>query len=110
MKARIKNTAPRSPAATDDEIRDYAFHLYEQNGCIPGRDLDNWLEAKACLEACVPKNRAHLRLHRHRNPEADEEISIVTLDSHRAPAPDVVQPLKNAEHEKSTLLLGVPPL
>jgi Protein of unknown function (DUF2934) len=36
---------------SEDDIRDYACHLYEQSGCIPGRDLDNWLEARECLRA-----------------------------------------------------------
>lgn len=40
---------------TEDENRDYAYHLYEQSGCIPGRDLENWLEASACLKANVPR-------------------------------------------------------
>ena len=40
---------------SEDDIRDYAYHLYVQSGCIPGRDLDHWLEAKACLNACIPK-------------------------------------------------------
>ncbi|MFY9923541.1 MAG: DUF2934 domain-containing protein [Opitutaceae bacterium] len=50
---------------TEDDIRDYAHHLYIQNGSIPGRDLENWLEAKACLEACIPKSKSQIRLHHH---------------------------------------------
>ena len=48
---------------TDDEIRDYAHHLYEQSGCIPGRDLENWLEARDCLmaQAKFPKTETHLQ-------------------------------------------------
>jgi len=38
---------------TDEEIRDYAYHLYEQSGCIPGRDEENWYEARECLRARV---------------------------------------------------------
>ncbi len=46
------HTAPSHPTAPcTDKIRDYAFHLYEQSGCVQGRDLDNWLEASACLHA-----------------------------------------------------------
>ena len=40
------NSAPGETA-----IRDYAYHLYEQSGHVPGRDLENWLEASACLHA-----------------------------------------------------------
>ena len=50
----------------DEElVRDYARHLYEQSGRIPVRDLDNWLEAEACLEACIPRHRSPMRLPRH---------------------------------------------
>lgn len=30
----------------EEEIRQVAYELYVQSGCIPGRDLDNWLEAE----------------------------------------------------------------
>ena len=50
---------------TEADIRAYAFHLYEQNGRIPGRDMENWLEAKACILANIPPHSAHVRLHRH---------------------------------------------
>lgn len=48
----------------EDDIRDYAYHLYIQGGSVAGRDLDNWLEAKACLRASVAKSESHTRLHR----------------------------------------------
>ena len=54
--ARIATLKP-----TEGDIRDYAFHLYLQSGCVPGRDLENWLEAKASLSACMPKPRAESR-------------------------------------------------
>ena len=50
---------------TEDDIRAYAYHLYEQSNCAPGRDLDNWQEAIACLKAAVPADASHGRLHRH---------------------------------------------
>jgi hypothetical protein len=47
----------------DEElIRDYARHLWEQGGRVPGHDLDYWLEAKACLAANIPRHRSHARL------------------------------------------------
>ena len=52
-------------APSDDEIRGYAFHLYEQSGCVPGHDLDHWLEATACLQANIPAAQSHHRLHHH---------------------------------------------
>src|ERR1019366_149208 len=36
---------------SEDEIRDYAYHLYQRSNCAPGQDLGNWLEAIACLNA-----------------------------------------------------------
>ena len=46
-------TNPPPPAAVPvlnvGDIRAYAAHLYEQSGRIPNRDIENWLEAKACL-------------------------------------------------------------
>lgn len=30
----------------EEEIRLLAYELYEKSGRIPGRDLDNWLEAE----------------------------------------------------------------
>lgn len=57
-------SASPTPPISEDDIRGYAYHLYVQSGCIPGRDLDNWLEAKACLSACIPMSESHARLHR----------------------------------------------
>jgi DTW domain-containing protein YfiP len=50
-------------AMSEADVRDYAYHLYCQSGSVPGRDLDNWLEAKACLCARIPKSESHIRLH-----------------------------------------------
>ncbi len=59
----IPLSAPAHPS--DEQIRDFAYHLYLQSGGIQGRDLENWLEAKACLLANIPIYRAHVRLHSH---------------------------------------------
>jgi len=59
---------PASPIggqAPEDEIRDYANHLFLQRGSVYGRDLDDWLEAKACLAANIPKELSHTRMHHH---------------------------------------------
>lgn len=68
------------PAFTDDDIRDYAFHLYQQTGCKPGHDLENWLEAKACLEANIAMDQSHSRLHRHNHPEPSEVAMMLAHD------------------------------
>ncbi len=35
----------------EEEIRMVAYELYVKSGCIPGRDLDNWLEAERIVLA-----------------------------------------------------------
>lgn len=30
----------------EEEIRQVAYEIYVKSGCIPGRDLENWLEAE----------------------------------------------------------------
>ena len=62
---KTKSPTTVSPAFTEEDIRSYAEHLWDQGGRVPGRDLDNWLEAKACLESCVPRHQSHRRLHEH---------------------------------------------
>lgn len=44
----MKN-AKISQAPTEPEIAAYAYHLWESEGCVPGRDLDYWLQAEAHL-------------------------------------------------------------
>lgn len=39
------------PGPSDQEISEYAFHLYQQSYCEPGRDLDNWRAATAHLKS-----------------------------------------------------------
>lgn len=53
------------PGPLEDEIRDYAYHLYEQSGGVPGHGLDHWLEARACILANIPRQHVRNRLHRH---------------------------------------------
>ncbi len=55
----------------EEAIRDYAYHLYEQSRCAPGHDLDNWLEAIACLRANIPVRSSATRIHWYANdPES----------------------------------------
>ena len=73
---------PSQPLApTEDDIRAYAFHLYQQNGCKPGQDLENWLEAAACLSANIPPQESNTRLHQYLY-----KTENAGLDSH-APSP-----------------------
>lgn len=79
---------PQHPAALlppTDAVRDYAYHLFEQSGRIPGRDLDNWLEAEACLETAIPIHRSHARLHCYvtgLGPAQQEELCQIPVESH----------------------------
>jgi len=75
MKKTAIPSAPSSPSAalTDDAIRDYAFHLYEQSGCTPGRDDDNWHEATAFLNSNIPA---------HRSNNSPQDHAAETANSH----------------------------
>jgi hypothetical protein len=75
MKAKPQ-TAPVEPG--EEDIREYAYHLYVQSGCAPGRDLANWTEARACLmaQAAVrslprqPRQRQKKPAYTFQSPEA----------------------------------------
>ncbi len=54
-----------APQPSEDEIRDYANHLYVQRGAANGHDRDDWLEAEACLRADIPKEASRTRMHHH---------------------------------------------
>jgi hypothetical protein len=64
---------------SEDDVRAYAFHLYEQSNCAPGRDLENWWEAIACLNANIPAHRSHCRLYHHLNQAATAGVPAVPL-------------------------------
>jgi hypothetical protein len=50
------------PTPSEDDIRSYAYHLYEQSGCCPHHDLENWFEATACLKFKIPAESSSTRL------------------------------------------------
>jgi len=40
-----------------DEINKVAYELFVKSGCIPDRDMENWLEAeRIVMEKCKPEN------------------------------------------------------
>jgi hypothetical protein len=39
------------PVPSEDEIRTRSYHLWEREGCQPGKSEEYWLRAKAELEA-----------------------------------------------------------
>jgi hypothetical protein len=49
-------------SAGEAEIRDYAYHLYIQNGHRNDQCAANWQEAEACLRSHIPKAESHVRL------------------------------------------------
>ena len=77
---------------TEGEISDYAFHLYEQSHCAPGHDLDNWLEATACLNANIPAHRSGARLHHDvSSPASDETHALGDQAGRNAHSRDAAQ-------------------
>ena len=75
-----KSIIPLSlPKPSEDDIRDYAYHLYQQGNCAPGHDLDDWLEATACLKANIPAHRSGTRLHQHVNDPERGELYAVSV-------------------------------
>ena len=85
MKNLSHNTKSVGAAAPiEGEIRDYAYHLFEQNGRMLGHDLENWLEAEACLKAHIPAHRSHMRLHGYLQglgPAMQEELCEIPIES-----------------------------
>jgi len=75
MKMKIP-TNPTLRDSSEENIRDYAYHLYVQSGCIPGRDSDNWFEAEACIRANIPKAESHTRLRRHTHRRSEQGFTI----------------------------------
>jgi hypothetical protein len=65
MSTKSPHTSATLHPLSEEEIRDYAYHLYDRSGYVGGRDLDNWLEAKACLSSGIPKSESHIRLHQN---------------------------------------------
>ena len=49
---------PDSPELTEEIIRQRAYELFEQRGCEPGHDLDDWLQAEAEFMGKKPSTRA----------------------------------------------------
>jgi hypothetical protein len=65
------------PQRSEDEIRDYANHLFVQRGSVHGHDSEDWLEAQACLGANIPKESSRTRLHHHSQITERAALSLV---------------------------------
>ena len=77
MKNKSKGS-PTHPKPSEDDIRDYAYHLYERSNFETGHDLDHWFEASAFLSA----NGAPQRHGVHHSPAiiADPTPSQLSTD------------------------------
>jgi hypothetical protein len=55
MKRARKDAVGAAPMPIDRDamIRVEAYYAYERNGCVPGRDLEDWLEAEAIVDALL---------------------------------------------------------
>ena len=63
--AKNKSNRPRDlPKPREEDIRDYAYHLYLQGDREPGHDVDHWFEAIAFLSTNNPPRRVGA----HHNP------------------------------------------
>jgi len=67
------------PQPGEDDIRDYAYHPYQQGNCVPGHDCHNWLEATTCSKANIPAHQSGTRLHQHVNEPERGELYAVSV-------------------------------
>lgn len=42
-----------------DQIAKTAHELYEKSGCLPGRDLENWIEAEKIVKRSLNGGQSH---------------------------------------------------
>lgn len=40
-----------SPAVSQEEVTQVAYELFERRGCVPGHDVEDWLEAERIVRA-----------------------------------------------------------
>ncbi|MDH4233376.1 MAG: DUF2934 domain-containing protein, partial [Nitrospirota bacterium] len=57
-----------------DEIAKLAYELFEKSGCIPCRELENWLEAERIV------------LMRHASQEIEEPDEMIFMEEDEVPA------------------------
>lgn len=71
-----QDTAQTRPS--EDDIRDYAYHLYVQSGMVEGNDVKNWLEAEACLCSRPRTRKSPSRAVRRKKPSAKTKAAAVS--------------------------------
>ncbi|HEX5217930.1 MAG TPA: DUF2934 domain-containing protein [Verrucomicrobiae bacterium] len=52
------------------DIEQYAYFLYEQRGCEPGHELEDWLEAEKQLASAV----SHAAEAQEKNPAEEQSL------------------------------------
>jgi len=80
----MKNKSIRPLTASTpsgDDIRVYAYYLYQQSNGATGHDLDYWLEATACLKANIPAGRSGTRLHQYVNGSENGGPSLLSTEA-----------------------------
>lgn len=84
----------------EDDIRGYAYHLYEQSGRMLGHDLDNWLEAAACLFSNIPRHCSHRRLHMHLNEPQKGKVQSAPAGQSPGRPPSPARPPAKLAHRR----------
>ena len=54
----LKQSIHSDPKPTQEEIATAAYAIFEKSGRIPGRDVQNWLEAEAQLQSARKNNHS----------------------------------------------------
>jgi hypothetical protein len=68
---------------------------------MPGHDLDNWLEATACLNANIPRDCSHRRLHRYvSEPQAGKSRAASAEQTPRQPPKPAGPPSRPARKRR----------
>src|SRR5688500_9420374 len=58
-KTAVPSIAMTNTTPTHDEIAAHAYQIYLREGCVDGRDLDNWLRAEAELRSRATNGNGH---------------------------------------------------
>ena len=77
-----------------DEIARTAHELYEKSGWIPGRDLENWIEAEKIVKSRLNGGSVHKK---QSEKSAEEPIRKATSTE----AKKAVEPRKAADAKKA---------
>ena len=77
-----------------DEIARTAHELYEKSGWIPGRDLENWIEAEKIVKSRLNGGPSHKK-------QSEESVEEPVKKAAPAEVKKAVEPKKGAEPKKA---------